>query len=46
MDTIGKGKTCVVRAAKLPKIDRIFALKQYKNCASASTDIRNEITAL
>jgi len=46
MNTVGKGKTCVVRAAKLPNVDRIFAVKQYKNCASASTDIRNETAAL
>jgi len=46
MKTIGKGKTCVVRTAKLPSSDNVFALKQFKSYASASTDIRNETAAL
>ncbi|KAL4468365.1 hypothetical protein ABPG72_012259 [Tetrahymena utriculariae] len=46
MRTIGKGKTCTVKTAKMPNSDKIFAIKQFKSYASAVQDLNNEITSL
>lgn len=35
MRTIGKGKTCTVKTAKLPNSDKVYAIKQFKSYASA-----------
>lgn len=46
LKTIGKGKTCTVRTAKMPNSEKVYALKQFKSYASSLSDLMNETKAL